>query len=84
MTDDLVPTEQLLTSLELKVAEQLRTGATNKEIARRLNLSPFTVREYVQRLATKLKCRNRVDIAVALIGRHLPTSVGLQRKQTKP
>jgi len=53
-----------LTSREHAVLAELVTGASNKEIARRLDISPFTVREYVQRLGVKLGCRNRVDIVV--------------------
>jgi DNA-binding NarL/FixJ family response regulator len=66
-----------LTPLERTVLQQLLTGATNKEIAAQLRLSPFTVREYVQRIARKMCCRNRVAIA-ALCATFPSTS--LQRK----
>jgi DNA-binding CsgD family transcriptional regulator len=57
------------TPLERTVLEQLLACRTNKEIAQTLHLSPFTVREYVQRIALKLGCRNRVAIVAACAGR---------------
>ncbi|WP_081479839.1 response regulator transcription factor [Verminephrobacter aporrectodeae] len=53
-----------LTLLELAVVEQLIKGLSNKEIARHLGISPFTVREYLQRIGVKLGCHNRVEIVV--------------------
>jgi DNA-binding CsgD family transcriptional regulator len=73
----MIPFAQL-THLEKAVLEQLRTGATNKEIARTLALSPFTVREYVQRIARKFGCRGRVSIVALYVGHlaSIPTQDG--------
>ena len=43
--------------------QHLTKGETNKQIARALGISPYTVREYVQHAARKLGCRNRVEVA---------------------
>jgi DNA-binding CsgD family transcriptional regulator len=59
----------MFTPLETSVAHELITGATNKEIAKRLGISHFTVRDYVQNIARKLSCRNRVEIVALLIAR---------------
>lgn len=52
-----------LTTRERAVVQFLIKGETNKEIARALMISPFTVRGHVQSVARKLGCRNRVEIA---------------------
>jgi two-component system response regulator DesR len=37
------------------------TGATNREIAAQLHLSPHTVKEHTSALYRKLEARNRAD-----------------------
>jgi DNA-binding NarL/FixJ family response regulator len=54
----------MLTPRESDVVEVLLKGASNKEIARHLGISPFTVREHLRSAAQKLGCRNRVEIAL--------------------
>lgn len=69
-----------LTARERAVVRQLSRGETNKEIARTLSISPFTVRGHIQSVAKKLGCRNRVEIA-AWWTRSIgvpPTSVGCE------
>ncbi|WP_433825470.1 response regulator [Actinoplanes sp. CA-015351] len=53
-----------LTERERDVAEAVATGASNAEISRDLHMSIATVKAYVSRLLEKLKCANRVQIAI--------------------
>jgi len=50
-----------LTSRERHVLNLLSTGATNREIAADVHLSPHTVKEHVSSLYRKLGARNRAD-----------------------
>lgn len=57
------PVRELLTEREIQVASLLCNGATNKEIARDLSLSPQTVKDYVAKLCRKLQASNRAGAA---------------------
>jgi DNA-binding CsgD family transcriptional regulator len=46
---------------ELEVLELLAAGRSNKEIARRLDVSPNTVKTHVARLLAKLEARRRTE-----------------------
>ena len=46
---------------ELEVLEEIAAGHSNKEIARRLNVSPNTVKTHAARLFEKLEARRRTD-----------------------
>jgi two-component system response regulator DesR len=50
-----------LSERERQVLALVSTGATNREIAARLNISPHTVKEYVSTLFRKLEVRNRIE-----------------------
>jgi len=50
-----------LSERERDVLGLLAGGATNREIAERLHLSPHTVKEYTSALYRKLKARNRAE-----------------------
>jgi DNA-binding NarL/FixJ family response regulator len=50
-----------LSDREREVLALMATGATNKEIAARLYLSPHTVKEHTSALYKKLKARNRAE-----------------------
>lgn len=50
-----------LTDRERHVLDLLATGATNREIASDVHLSPHTVKEHVSSLYRKLGARNRAD-----------------------
>jgi two-component system response regulator DesR len=57
------PAGERLTPRERDVLELLAAGATNREIAERLVLSPHTVKEHTSALYRKLGVRNRADAA---------------------
>jgi two-component system response regulator DesR len=50
-----------LSEREREVLTLMASGATNKEIAERLFLSPHTVKEHTSALYRKLKVRNRAE-----------------------
>ena len=60
-----------LTPRELEVLNLLATGATDKQIAARLSLSPYTVKSHVRSILSKLHAVNRRD-AVRLASRQTP------------
>ena len=51
----------LLTEREREVLEMIAGGATNREIAARLFLSPHTVKDHTSALYRKMKARNRAE-----------------------
>ena len=55
---------ETLADLERQILVHLASGATNREIARRVNLSERTVRRRVIRVYGKLRVSDRVDAAL--------------------
>jgi DNA-binding NarL/FixJ family response regulator len=55
------PDDPALTERETAVLQLIATGATNREIAAELHLSPHTVKEHASALYRKLSARNRAD-----------------------
>jgi len=55
------PSGPALTERESAVLQLIATGATNREIAGELHLSPHTVKEHASALYRKLEARNRAD-----------------------
>jgi DNA-binding NarL/FixJ family response regulator len=55
------PAGPQLSAREKEVLELVATGATNREIAAALHLSPHTVKEHASALYRKLEARNRAD-----------------------
>jgi DNA-binding CsgD family transcriptional regulator len=53
-----------LTDAELRVAELVAGGLTNRNIAEYLNLSPHTVDAHLKHIYTKLDIHSRVDLTV--------------------
>jgi len=53
-----------LTRTEWKIIEQVGYGFSNKEIADTLNLSEGTVRNYLSTILSKLKLRDRTQLAI--------------------
>lgn len=58
---------QILTSREQEVVELVSEGLTNKEIARKLDISPATVKVHVERLIGKLGVADRTQAAVVAV-----------------
>jgi len=52
---------QQLTEREREVLSLVATGATNREIAAQLHLSPHTVKDYTRNVFRKLEVRNRAE-----------------------
>ena len=59
--EDEAATGPALSARERQVLELVATGATNREIASELHLSPHTVKEHTSALYRKLEARNRAD-----------------------
>ncbi|GIK77483.1 MAG: DNA-binding response regulator [Acidobacteria bacterium] len=57
------PAEAGLSAREREVLRLIAAGATNREIAERLYLSPHTIKEYTSSLYRKLGVRNRAEAA---------------------
>lgn len=55
---------KILTEREQEVVEHVAEGLTNKEIARKLEISPATVKVHVERLIAKLGVADRTQAAV--------------------
>ena len=55
------PPAAQLTERERQVLALIAQGATNREIAAELHLSPYTVKEYASALYRKLDVRNRLE-----------------------
>lgn len=53
-----------LTKTEWNIIEQVELGASNKEIAKTLNLSEGTVRNYLSSILNKLGLRDRTQLAI--------------------
>jgi two-component system, LuxR family, response regulator FixJ len=60
-----------LTPREREVLSEIAAGASNKEIGRRLGISPRTVEVHRARIMEKLHARNAADLVrIALSGDH--------------
>ncbi|MDE2935152.1 MAG: helix-turn-helix transcriptional regulator, partial [Chloroflexota bacterium] len=57
------PYPDILTPAEWRILDEVRTGATNAEIAIKLGISPYTVKYHVSNILGKLELRNRRQIA---------------------
>jgi DNA-binding CsgD family transcriptional regulator len=56
-----VPPPHSLSRRELEVLRWLAAGETNRQIARRLGLSPHTIERHVANLYRKIGARGRAD-----------------------
>ncbi|MCC6253095.1 MAG: response regulator transcription factor [Bacteroidia bacterium] len=51
-----------LTGRETEILEQLSTGISNKTIAEKLFISPFTVKRHIENIYQKLQAHNRIEL----------------------
>ena len=56
-----------LTPSEARVSTMLLSGMSNRDIARKLVLSPRTVECHISRSLAKTGCRNRLELALWMI-----------------
>jgi DNA-binding NarL/FixJ family response regulator len=61
-----------LTESEFAVVSLVARGATNREVAERLYLSPYTVNSHLRHVFTKLGIRSRVELARLATARGMP------------
>jgi DNA-binding CsgD family transcriptional regulator len=54
---------QILTPSELLIAELVRQGLTNRQVARRIHISPHTVNYHLRQIYRKLDICSRVTLA---------------------
>lgn len=59
------------TDREKEIIECMIQGYKNREIARELNLSEGTVRNYISRMLLKYECKDRTQLAVFMITKGL-------------
>ncbi|MER5932374.1 AAA family ATPase [Streptomyces sp. NPDC002054] len=62
------PAAQALTAQELRIAQLVATGLTNKEIGVRLSVSPRTVSTHLYKIFPKLGVTSRAGVARAMAG----------------
>ena len=56
----------LLSTTELKVAEMIGLGMTNKNMAKELFISPLTIRTHIKRIHAKCGIKGRPRLAIIL------------------
>ena len=61
-----------LTESEFAVVSLVAQGATNREVAERLHLSPYTVNSHLRHVFAKLGIRSRVELARLAAVRRMP------------
>ena len=61
-----------LTSREHEVAVLMAQGLSNREIAKRLTISPRTAESHVDHILTKLNLANRTQVVAWMLGRQQP------------
>ena len=64
-----------LTPQELRVAEAVRRGGTNRQIAAELFLSPKTVEFHLRQIYAKLGVHSRAQLVAALAEKGRPLNV---------
>ena len=58
----------MLTNREQEVANLIAQGLFNKEIALVMGIGLQTVKFHVKNIMQKLHCRNRVEVAIKVLG----------------
>lgn len=62
--EETIPVEDVLSAREKEIIAWVAEGRTNIQIAGILAISPFTVKNHVQRIIRKLGASNRTEAAV--------------------
>ncbi len=57
------PPEENLTHRQKQIARQVSQGLSNKEIGKKLNISPATVAAHLRTIFTKLRVKTRTALA---------------------
>jgi two-component system nitrate/nitrite response regulator NarL len=70
------PGAEALTARERDIVRELARGASNKEIARTLDLAESTVKIHVRNILRKLNLTSRVQVAIYAMGQDGMTDVG--------
>jgi DNA-binding NarL/FixJ family response regulator len=60
-----------LSETNLSIIRYLSVGLTNKEIGARINLSPHTVKDHVEKISEVLGVRSRIEIVAEALRRGL-------------
>lgn len=68
--DSIAPSRLPISDREYQVLREIAAGASNKEIARTLNLSLHTVKRHVANILNKLGVSSRLEAATLLYARH--------------
>ena len=72
-----------LTKTEWKIIAQVEKGASNREIARTLNLSEGTVRNYLSTILNKLNLRDRTQLAIWAVQTNVRNKVEGRLEETE-
>jgi len=80
--DDLQTAAELVTPTELAILEFLEEGLSNKDIARKLDLAPVTVKAHLTRLYRRFGVKTRLELLAYAITHHLLTRIALFPSET--
>ena len=72
LIEKIIPTEHLIASFQLskrekEVLEQLFVYHTNKEIAKKLDISEYTVGDHIKNLMKKMNAKNRLSLVLKFL-----------------
>jgi two-component system, NarL family, nitrate/nitrite response regulator NarL len=70
-TDDFPATREFVTPTEIAILELLEEGLSNKDIARKLNVAPVTVKAHLTRLYRRFRVKTRLQLLAYAIAHHL-------------
>jgi len=74
----------VLTKREEEIVQVVAEGLTNRDIARQLNLTEHTVRNYLFRIFNKLGTSNRLELALYVIKQRGASQVQVLATRSSP
>ena len=80
--DDFQTVAELVTPTELAILEFLEEGLSNKDIARKLDLAPVTVKAHLTRLYRRFGIKTRLELLAYAITHHLTRRIALFPTET--